>query len=237
MEIFSGPEFCSRARCRQLFHEEVCRSPAIEPMDKIMHWDLQTYLTGLFHQDDRMSMATSLESRVPFADPRLVRFAFKVNPDLRFRGGASKWILRQAVSTMLPPLVLSRRKVGFDTPAEAWIHQHEDFVRDTLLSTRSLERGFWSRPGLESLLASKDFDKLWKVLSIELWASIFLDSTAVRSSGPSTVSAPNVETKPPLHLKVRYLAREAVELGVKGTMARAAWEVKTRSGLHKTEGS
>jgi asparagine synthase (glutamine-hydrolysing) len=235
MEIFSGPEFCSRARCRQLFHEVVSRSPATEPMDKIMHWDLQTYLTGLFHQDDRMSMATSLESRVPLADPRLVRFAFKVNPDLRFRGGASKWILRKAVSTMLPPLVLSRRKVGFDTPAEAWIHQHEDFVRDTLLSTRSLERGFWSRPGLESLLASRQFDKLWKVLCIELWASIFLDSTAVRSSGPSTVSERGMEAQPqnqpPLHLKARYLAREVVELGVRGTWARGAWEIKTRSGL------
>jgi len=234
-EIFSGPEFCSRARCRQLFHEVVSRSPATEPMDKIMHWDLQTYLTGLFHQDDRMSMATSLESRVPLADPRLVRFAFKVNPDLRFRGGASKWILRKAVSTMLPPLVLSRRKVGFDTPAEAWIHQHENFVRDTLLSTRSLERGFWSRPGLESLLASKQFDKLWKVLSIELWASIFLDSTAVRSSAAPTVSERSLESKPqakpPLPLKARYLAREVVELGVKGTLARGAWEIKTRSGL------
>jgi asparagine synthase (glutamine-hydrolysing) len=229
-EIFSGPEFCSRARCRQLFHEVVSRSPATEPMDKIMHWDLQTYLTGLFHQDDRMSMATSLESRVPLADPRLVRFAFKVNPDLRFRGGASKWILRQAVSTMLPSLVLSRRKVGFDTPAEAWIHQHEGFVRDTLLSTRSLERGFWSKPGLESLLSTKQFDKLWKVLSIELWASIFLDSTAVRSSSAPSVRESKVEAKP-LHLKVRYLAREAVELGVKGTLARGAWEIKTRSGL------
>src|SRR5579863_2241194 len=234
-EIFSGTEFCSRARCRQLFHEVVSRSPATEPMDKIMHWDLQTYLTGLFHQDDRMSMATSLESRVPLADPRLVRFAFKVNPDLRFRGGASKWILRRAVSTMLPPLVLSRRKVGFDTPAEAWIHQHEDFVRDTLLSTRSLGRGFWSKPGLESLLAAKQFDKLWKVLCIELWASIFLDSTAVRSPAAPTVSERSVETrtqtKPPLHVKVRYLAREAIELGAKGTLARGAWEIKTRSGL------
>jgi asparagine synthase (glutamine-hydrolysing) len=65
LEVFSGPEFCSRSRSRQLFHDVVRRSPATEPMDKIMHWDLQTYLTGLFHQDDRMSMASSLESRVP----------------------------------------------------------------------------------------------------------------------------------------------------------------------------
>jgi asparagine synthase (glutamine-hydrolysing) len=241
-EIFSGPEFCSRARCRQLFHEVVGRSPATEPMDKIMHWDLQTYLTGLFHQDDRMSMAASLESRVPFADPRLVRYAFKIDPDLRFRGGASKWILRKAVSTVLPSLVLSRRKVGFDTPAETWMNRHEGFVRDTLLSTRSLERGFWNKRGLESMLASRQFDILWKILSIEIWASIFLDSRSVRppelipsltlrSFTPPSVSRENTETNPSLHLKVRHLAREVVELGVRGTLARGAWEIKTRGGF------
>jgi len=233
MEIFSGPEFCSRARCQQLFHEAVGRSPASEPMDKIMHWDLQTYLTGLFHQDDRMSMANSLESRVPFADPRLVRFAFKVDPNLRFRGGASKWILRKAVSTMLPSLVLGRRKVGFDTPAALWIGQHDGFVRDTLLSTRSLERGFWSKRGLESLLASGQFDILWKVLCIELWASIFLDGSPMLSSTTSGVREGNEQTKLPFHLKVRYLSREASELGVQGTLARVAWEIKTRGGFTK----
>jgi asparagine synthase (glutamine-hydrolysing) len=214
-------------------------------MDKIMHWDLQTYLTGLFHQDDRMSMASSLESRVPLADPRLVRFAFKVPADLRFRSGASKWVLRKAVSTMLPSLVLNRRKVGFDTPAEAWLNQHNAFVRDTLLSSRSMSRGFWNRRGIESLLESKDFDRLWKVLSIELWASIFLDSRPPsglpESARPvdgmevrtpvTQSSAPEIEAKPPLSLKFRYLARECVELGVKGTVARGAWEIKLRGGL------
>ncbi len=234
-QIFSGPEFYSRDRCRQLFHDVVTRSAATKPMDKIMHWDLQTYLTGLFHQDDRMSMASSLESRVPFADPRLVRFAFKVDPDLRFKGGASKWILRRAVSNVLPSLVLSRRKVGFDTPAEAWLTQHNGFVRDTLLSKASLERGFWNRPGLESLLDSREFDLLWKTLSIELWASLFLNgapATTVRISDTislreSSPPAPGL----PLSLRARYLARECVELGVKGTIARGAWEIKTRGGL------
>jgi asparagine synthase (glutamine-hydrolysing) len=229
-EIFSGPEFCSRNRCRQLFHDVVTRSPAVEPMDKIMHWDLQTYLTGLFHQDDRMSMANSLESRVPFADPRLVRFAFKVDPDLRFRGGSSKWILRKAVSNVLPSLVLSRRKVGFDTPAEAWLNQHGDFVRDTLLSKKALERGFWNKRGIESLLASKHFDVLWKALSIELWASIFLDDRSHISANTGN-SASASEPNTTLRTKLAYLTREVVELGVKGTLARGAWEIKTRGGL------
>lgn len=234
--IFSGPEFCSRDRAKQIFRECVNRSSASKPMDKIMHWDLQTYLTGLFHQDDRMSMASSLESRVPFADPRLVNFAFKLDPDIRFRGGASKWILRKAVSNVLPSLVLSRRKVGFDTPAEAWMHQHRDFVHDTLLSSGSIQRSFWNRRGIESLLASGSFDALWKVFSVELWASIFLDSSAPRvlstqTSGVTAGSGESEETPTPLGRRIRYLARECVELGAKGTITRTAWEVKTRAGL------
>src|SRR5262249_30063333 len=70
------PEVVSRENARILFDDVLDRSPAVDPIDKVMHWDVQTYLPGLFHQDDRMSMAHSLESRVPLADPRLVRFAF-----------------------------------------------------------------------------------------------------------------------------------------------------------------
>jgi asparagine synthase (glutamine-hydrolysing) len=141
---------------------------------------MQTDLTGLFQPDDRMSMANSLESRVPLADPRLVRFAFHTAFDLKLRGGATKWILRQAVAPALPEMVLNRRKIGFDTPAERWMRgPHADFVRETLLSSRARARGFWSARSIETLLGRTDqplwFDRVWKILSIELWASVFLD--------------------------------------------------------------
>jgi asparagine synthase (glutamine-hydrolysing) len=96
------PELVSRERCRALFRGTLAKSPATDPADKVMHWDAQTYLTGLFQQDDRMSMAHSLESRVPMADPRLVRFAFQSGFGLKFRDGASKWILRRAVADVIP---------------------------------------------------------------------------------------------------------------------------------------
>ncbi len=82
-----------------------------------------------------MSMANSLESRVPLADPRIVRFAFESGPNLKLRSGATKWILRQAVSEEVSTKVLNRRKVGFTTPAEGWMRgQHAGFVRELLLS-------------------------------------------------------------------------------------------------------
>jgi asparagine synthase (glutamine-hydrolysing) len=180
--IFGSDEFVSRARCRDVFEQTISESPATDPGDQAMHWDMQTYLPGLFHQDDRMSMANSLESRVPLADPRLVEFAFRCGFDVKFRAGASKWILRRAVADVIPEEVLNRRKIGFDTPAENWMKtRHMDFVRDVLLSAKARWRGWWNPKGLEEILARGSdplwFDIVWKALCIETWAQVFLDGT------------------------------------------------------------
>jgi asparagine synthase (glutamine-hydrolysing) len=174
------PELVSRENCWQTFVDGVARSGARTPAAQAMHWDMQTYLPGLFHQDDRMSMNRSLESRVPLADPRLVKFAFRIPFDQKFRAGSSKWLLRQVVSDVLPAEVVNRRKVGFDTPAERWMREvHAGFVRETLLSSRARQRG-WLRPaGVEALLDAPGstywFDRAWKLLCLELWAQAALD--------------------------------------------------------------
>jgi asparagine synthase (glutamine-hydrolysing) len=178
--IFADTDCVSRAAAWEVFNETIDASAASDAADKVMHWDMQTFLPGLFQQDDRMSMANSLESRVPLADPRMVQFAFQCRFDLKFRGGASKWILRQAVADLVPPEVLNRRKVGFDTPAETWMKtSHADFVRDTLLSRRARERGILSSAGITRLLDRTShplwFDMTWKALCIETWATVFLD--------------------------------------------------------------
>jgi asparagine synthase (glutamine-hydrolysing) len=181
--VLPSPDFVSRQRARASFEEGLARSPARDPGDKILHWDMQTYLTGLFQQDDRMSMANSLESRVPIADPRVVRFALLTRFDLKLRGGSTKWVLRRSVSDAIPSAVLGRRKVGFDTPAESWMRDlHPGFVRDLLLSRAARERGFYDPGAIEQLLGKPRapywFDMVWKLASIEAWASTFLDQSA-----------------------------------------------------------
>ncbi|MFO0607354.1 MAG: asparagine synthase (glutamine-hydrolyzing) [Polyangiales bacterium] len=178
--LLPSPELVSRNRMRDVFRETVARSPAVDPADKAMHWDAQTYLTGLFQQDDRMSMAHSLESRVPLADPRVVRFAFRSGFDLKFRDGASKWILRRAVADAIPGEVLNRRKVGFDTPAVRWMQStHRDWVRDTLTSRAARGRGLWDTAAVARWLDDpRDplwFDVAWKALCVEVWATLCLD--------------------------------------------------------------
>jgi asparagine synthase (glutamine-hydrolysing) len=179
--VFPDAAIVSRRNARAIFESTIRRSPALAPGDKILHWDIQTYLTGLFHQDDRMSMANGLESRVPMADPRIVRFALHTDFDLKLKGGATKWLLRQAVSDVIPADVLNRRKVGFDTPAEAWMRgPHREFVRDLLLSSGAKTRGYWSSSGVESVLDRTNspywFDMVWKLASIEAWARGYLDA-------------------------------------------------------------
>jgi|GEM_PF-18276 len=184
--IFAPGELVSRDECRDLYHDRLDASGATDPATRVMHWEMQTYLTGLFHQDDRMSMAHGLESRVPLADPRLVRFAFRIPFELKFRAGATKWILREAVSDAIPGEVLNRRKVGFATPAERWMKgAHAGFVREVLLSSRARQRGLWNPRGIGDLLDHPEhplwFDVAWKALCIEVWAQVFLDRAETRS--------------------------------------------------------
>ena len=242
-QMFDAGDLCDREHCRRLFEQETNLSNATDPADKIMQWDLRTYLTGLFQQDDRMSMSVSLESRVPLADPRLVKHAFKIPYDLKFRRGATKWILREAIADIVPEQVLNRVKVGFDTPVENWMRgRHAGFVRDTLLSKSALERGFWNEKGLRHMIEHPDsafwLDRVWKALNIEVWSQTFLDTApASHSSTPYILQntsdpcalpeTPHAANQP----AIASLVREVRELGLLGTAARSVWEFKTRSGL------
>jgi len=174
------PSLFNRPAARATFDAVIARSAASHPVDKALDWDRQTYLTGLFQQDDRMSMANSLESRVPLADPRVARFAAHTPAALKLRAGATKWLLREAVADCIPAEVLNRRKVGFDTPAESWMRgRHAGFVRELLHSARARSRGFWNPDAVARLVENRShpywFDMVWKLVCIETWATTFLD--------------------------------------------------------------
>jgi asparagine synthase (glutamine-hydrolysing) len=236
--VIAADELVSRDNCWQTFTQAVARSAAKSPADKAMHWDVQTYLTGLFQQDDRMSMANGLESRVPLADPRIVELAFRIPSNFKFRSGASKWVLRQAIADVLPAMILSRRKIGFDTPAKRWMREsHRGFVRDMLLDRTARERGFWSTRGLERLLDQTKigrnwFDIVWKVLCIEAWARECLDSAPRPAGSPSSSSV--IDVSPPRNQsmveRVRDFAEEVQALTPEERKFRFGWELSIRSG-------
>lgn len=223
-----NPGLVDREACRGLFLDQVLSVSAVSPAEAAMKWDLKTYLPGLFHQDDRMSMAHGLESRVPMADPRLVRLAFSFGNSLRFRAGATKWALRKAVADILPEEILNRRKVGFDTPIKHWMTDlHSGFVRETLLSAHARSGGILEPKGIEAILnrptAPNRVDILWKLLCVETWARELLRAPAHAPRATTRVRRPR---KP-----VVDAVQELRELGLGGALFRVGWETKMRSGL------
>ncbi|GAA2758400.1 asparagine synthase (glutamine-hydrolyzing) [Actinopolymorpha rutila] len=142
---------------------------------QLMRWDLQHYLPGLLHAEDRISMASSVESRTPLLDHRLVDFATRLPDGHHFQRGTSKPVLRHAVAPWLPRAVAHRRdKRGFPTPLERW--QRQARMRDLVLdlvrpaagrrqnSVMTVFTGeYLARP--EAMTARQ----LWTVLLLHAW--------------------------------------------------------------------
>jgi asparagine synthase (glutamine-hydrolysing) len=157
-------------------------------LDRLLYADLKTYLVELLMKQDQMSMAASIESRVPFLDHHLVEFAAQLPPRMKLRGLTTKWILRQAVKTLLPPEIVARRKMGFPVPFGAWLRgAGADLARDVLLDTRARERGLTDPAAVATLIDGHaagtldGSDALWSLLNLELWYRTFIDGEGVQT--------------------------------------------------------
>ena len=82
-------------------------------LDRLLAVDLKSYLVELLMKQDQMSMAASIESRVPFLDHKLVEFATRLPVDMKLRGATTKYVLRKAMTGVLPEPILTRKKMGF----------------------------------------------------------------------------------------------------------------------------
>ena len=156
-------------------------------LDRVLYTDLKTYLVELLMKQDQMSMAASIESRVPFLDHKLVEFAAMMPPRLKLRGLTTKWILREAVRTVLPPSILSRPKMGFPVPFAVWMRgPWSDLARDVLLDSRSRQRGIIDPAAVDQLIAAhrsgltEKGDVLWSLLNLELWYRTYIDGGGVQ---------------------------------------------------------
>lgn len=153
-----------------------------DELDRLLYTDQKTYLVELLMKQDRMSMAASIESRVPFLDHKLVEFAARLPAKLKLHRRGEKYIVKRAMYSQVPKSILERPKMGFPVPIEHW--QRNDFsniIRGVLLSQRALERNIFDRHYVAQLLSedmsgSRDHAAaIWTLLNFELWARIFLD--------------------------------------------------------------
>ena len=147
--------------------------------DSMTHFDFKTLLPALLHVEDRMSMAHSVESRVPFVDHKIVEFAATMPSNIKFKDGTLKRILIQSMSDHLCPEILQRKdKMGFPVPLNPWIQGSlRSFVSD-LFSTQA----FKDRPYFNHGQVAKIFEKesaygrgIWGLISLEIWHRMFHD--------------------------------------------------------------
>ena len=132
-----------------------------------------------------MSMAASIESRVPFLDHKLVEYTAKLPTRMKLRGRDTKWILRHAMKGRLPDEILERPKMGFPVPLGKWLRgPFRHLVDDYLFSERSLGRGIFNEQALRQLVAAHDrgedhASRIFRLINLEIWHRIFVDGESL----------------------------------------------------------
>jgi asparagine synthase (glutamine-hydrolysing) len=164
---------------------------------QMMRFDAHTYLPeDILTKVDRMSMAHSIESRVPLLDNEVVQFAFTLPAAFKIKAGRRKHILKEVAATLLPREILDRQKQGFGVPLGIWFRGSlKELFADTLLAPRTLERGYFEprfirRIVAEHLSGTRDHTlRLWQLVVFERWHRTYLD----RSEGKTfPLPAPGV---------------------------------------------
>jgi asparagine synthase (glutamine-hydrolysing) len=151
--------------------------PSNSTLRRILYFDQTSWLPdNLLERGDRMTMAASIEARVPFLDHELAAFVSSLPDRYRIRGLCSKWILREAGRQLIPERILKRPKVGFRVPINEWFRgEMRSFLLDHLQSASSLTRAYYDRRALgqvvaEHLSGRQNHEKLlWSLLNLEIW--------------------------------------------------------------------
>ena len=173
-----------------------------DAISRMMGLDVKSWLVDdLLVKADKMTMACSLELRVPFLDHRLVELGARIPAALKVRGFTTKYILKKAMEPYLPREILYRPKMGFPTPlAHMFKGEMKGYVADVLGSERSLDRGYFRPEEVRRLVAehlsgARDHHRvLWQLLVLEEWHRRFVDGEGALTPRPDRAAAPDSPT-------------------------------------------
>ena len=150
-------------------------------LSRLLHADQRGYLPELLRKQDRMSMAASIESRVPMLDHHLVEFSTTVPDEMKIRGREGKYIFKKAMGSLLPARLIYRKKMGFPTPLVEWLSGASGAgVVQRLQDSNGLLASLVDRQALEGLINAHQSgridatDRLWRLLTIQTWGDVFL---------------------------------------------------------------
>ncbi len=151
-------------------------------LHRLLYTDINSYLIELLMKQDQMSMAASIESRVPFLDHPLVEFTARIPAAHQIKGMAGKFILKEAVEDLLPHDIIYRKKMGFPTPWAYWLAGSQLQQIETLLTEpRSAARGLFRPEAISRIFAEhrtghRDHgNRIWRLLNLELWQRACLE--------------------------------------------------------------
>ena len=171
--------------------------PDASLLGRMLYADQKTYLVELLMKQDQMSMACSIESRVPLLDHTLVEFAARIPDNLKRHRGESKYIFKKAVEDLLPHSIVYRKKMGFPTPLRAWLRQERAMpLYELLRKPDTLLAEYCDREALERLMTSHQTgsvdatDRLWRLLNFQIWGEVFLRGR--RTEVEDALAAPEV---------------------------------------------
>jgi len=153
------------------------------PLEKMLYVDTKTWLPDdLLIKADRMTMANSIELRVPFLDHKVLEFAAGLPRNQKIRGWKMKYLLKRALANHVPKRIIDRRKVGFPNPSVSWLaNELKDTVSDILLDSKTISRGYFRREAIESLIerntrSTRHTAEVFSLVVLELWHRAFIDS-------------------------------------------------------------
>jgi asparagine synthase (glutamine-hydrolysing) len=165
-------------------------------LHRLLYTDINSYLIELLMKQDQMSMAASIESRVPFLDHPLVEFTARIPVKDEIKGMAGKFILKEAVADLLPGDIVYRKKMGFPTPWAYWLAGSQLAEIERLLSERrSLDRRLFRSEAIQRIFAEhraghRDHgNRIWRLLNLELWQRVFIDGEGNAFMGNSETGA------------------------------------------------
>ncbi len=159
------------------------------PLHQMLALDAGYFLTDHnLNYTDKMSMAASVEARVPFLDTDLVAFATRLPPELKQRGTTGKWIFKKAMEPLLPREVIYRPKAGFGAPLRRWLQQDlREYVEDLLSENTLKNRGLFDPQAVRELVALDRAGRIdaaypiFALICIELWMRLFVNGRARRN--------------------------------------------------------
>ena len=154
---------------------------AVNPLEAMLRFDQVTYMEELLAKQDQMSMAASIESRVPFLDHHLIEWAAQLPPDVKLRGGNGKALVRLAAERVLPRSITHTKKRGFLVPLTRWLRDRGQDIFGEYMpeSDDSLVSAAYVRRLLEEHRGGRDHTaRLWRVLAFQVWRQELLAAPA-----------------------------------------------------------